>query len=134
MATLFLENGSDFVLNSAGGLLLAEGWDEIRQRIERRIFTNPQSFQTSGAPVQPQYIFDTTYGLGAGTVIGDNWTDQAINAFTDKIIAGVIQDQGVNGSVMPTVQSTVLPNHTVEFQIQVTLINGLQNTITLTVP
>jgi hypothetical protein len=134
MADLFLEDGADFVLNAAGDLVIATDWDEVRQRIERRIFTNPQTTQTGGEPIEPEYIFHTDYGLGAEAVIGDTWNQNAINSFRDKIIKGVIQDQGVNGAVMPSVQVNPISGHEVEFQIQVTLVNGLQNTITLSVP
>lgn len=134
MADLFLEDGADFVLTAAGDLLIATGWDEVRQRVERRIFTNPQTTQTNGSPVQPEYIFHTDYGLGAEATIGNVWDQSAINAFQDKIIQGVIQDQGVNGAVMPTVQVDPISGHEVDFKIQVTLVNGLQNTITLSVP
>ena len=60
MTDLSLEWGGDFTLTvPKGGISLVSGSDLTRQRLIRRLLTNPGD-----------YIFDTTYGAGLGRFIG----------------------------------------------------------------
>lgn len=134
MADLFLEFGTDFLLTANGDLCMATGWDEIRQRIERRILTNPAFEQFNGAPVVAEYIFDSNYGLGARAAIGFVFNNATIQQFIQRIYEGVLVDQGVNTNVPPVITySQPTPNEII-FNIAITLANGQQNTILLSLP
>lgn len=60
MADLFLEWGGDFVADSTGDLLIVDGDDEVRQRLERRLFT-----AANGG-----YLWHPEYGAGLPQKIG----------------------------------------------------------------
>src|ERR1700722_12293938 len=96
MPDLYLELGSDFILNAGGDVQLADGWDEVRQRIERLIFTNAAGFQSDGTPILAQYIFEPTYGLSASARVGNTVTKDMINQMTSIIYQGVLADPGVD--------------------------------------
>ena len=59
MADLDLEWGSDFQVDATGDLLIVDGDDEVRQRLERRLFT-----AVGG------YVWHAEYGAGLPQKIG----------------------------------------------------------------
>lgn len=59
MADLSLEWGSDFGVDSTGDILVVDGDDEVRQRLERRLFTATQG-----------YVWHPQYGAGLPQKIG----------------------------------------------------------------
>jgi hypothetical protein len=59
MAELFLEWGGDFVVSATGDLLLVDGDDAVRQRLERRLFTADNG-----------YVWHPEYGAGLPRKIG----------------------------------------------------------------
>ena len=134
MPDLFLEFGSDLLLTANGDIAMAEGWDEIRQRIERRILTNPAIEQSNGTLTPGDYIFDGDYGLGASTAIGYTFTPAVIQAFMQRIYQGVLTDVGVNTNVPPVITVIQQSPQQVQFNIAVTLASGAQNTILLSLP
>jgi hypothetical protein len=134
MSTLYLELGSDFVLTPSGSLLMASGWDEVRQRIERLIFTNAAGFQSDGTPILAQYIFDPAYGLSAGARVGDLVTNPLINEMTSIIYQGILADPGVDPTQPPVIQVSQPSFEQLLFVIGVTLLDGSQQTLTLLAP
>lgn len=59
MADLSLEWHSDFEIDSTGDLLVVDGDDEVRQRLERRLFTAVNG-----------YVWHKDYGAGLPQKIG----------------------------------------------------------------
>ena len=59
MADVSLEWNDDFVPDSTGDLLVVDGDDEVRQRLERRLFTAVQG-----------YVWHPDYGAGLPQKIG----------------------------------------------------------------
>lgn len=59
MTDIALEWNSDFQLSATGGLALVDGDDEVRQRLERRLFTAVQG-----------YVWHPSYGAGLPQKIG----------------------------------------------------------------
>src|SRR5674476_385449 len=59
MADLSLEWNDDFVPDATGDLLIVDGDDEVRQRLERRLFTAVKG-----------YIWHPSYGAGLPQKIG----------------------------------------------------------------
>lgn len=101
MPSLYMEWGEDLVLTPGGSLQMASGWDEVRQRIERRLLTNPLEVLPDGEPVTPDYIFDTTYGLGIPKYVGQNPTQDQLNQLRQKTNQGVMIDDQVSNAYPP---------------------------------
>lgn len=59
MADAALEWGGDFIADASGDLLVIDGDDEVRQRLERRLFT------AAGG-----YVWHPSYGAGLPKKIG----------------------------------------------------------------
>lgn len=69
MADLFLEWNGDFVIDANGGLLMVDGDDGVRQRLERRLFTAVQG-----------YVWHPSYGAGLPQKIGSVLTVSEIKS------------------------------------------------------
>ena len=59
MADVSLEWGADFEIDATGDLFVVDGDDEVRQRLERRLFTAVQG-----------YVWHPSYGAGLPQKIG----------------------------------------------------------------
>jgi phage baseplate assembly protein W len=59
MADISLEWGADFEVDASGDLLVVDGVDEVRQRLERRLFTAVNG-----------YVWHPDYGAGLPQKIG----------------------------------------------------------------
>jgi phage baseplate assembly protein W len=64
-----LEWHSDFALDAAGDLLVVDGDDEVRQRLERRLFT-----------AEKGYVWHPDYGAGLPQKIGSPLTSEYVKA------------------------------------------------------
>lgn len=73
MAEAALEWGNDFVLDPTGDLLIVSGDDEVRQRLERRLFTAVQG-----------YVWHPDYGAGLPQKIGSPFTVQQIKSIVQS--------------------------------------------------
>lgn len=104
MAAIFLEWGGDFITTPSGSIQVAVGWDQIRQRIVRRVITNPAEQLPSGVFTPPDYIFHPTYGLGLGSMVDQDLSDDFISQLEGRITAGVLADSQVNQSFTPQFQ------------------------------
>lgn len=76
MADLSLEWNTDFEPDSTGDLLLVDGDDEVRQRLERRLFTAVQG-----------YVWHPDYGAGLPQKIGSVLTVADIRSIVVSQIA-----------------------------------------------
>jgi hypothetical protein len=76
MADLFLEWHSDFEPDASGDLLVVDGDVEVRQRLERRLFTAVQG-----------YVWHPEYGAGLPQKIGDALSDSEIQAVVSSQLA-----------------------------------------------
>lgn len=85
----------DFVLDQEGGVSFAAPGDALRQRIFRRIITNPDG-----------YIYHPEYGLGLGQLIGRAMTRDQKEKLKQKIIQGILEDAETDKSVYPTITIT----------------------------
>ena len=75
MSEVSLEWRSDFQLDATGDLLVVEADDEVRQRLERRLFTP-----------QLGYVWHPTYGAGLPQRIGSPYTINQIRAIVSSQI------------------------------------------------
>lgn len=84
MADLFLEWGGDFQIDATGDLLVVDGDTEVRQRIERRLFTAPGG-----------YVWHPEYGAGLPRKIG--------SVFSLSQIRSIVMSQlALEASVAPS--------------------------------
>ncbi len=130
---LFLDYGADLVLDQNGGMQTAVGWDETRQRILRDLCTNSQSILPDGSPVQPEYIYDTSYGRNFRVLV-----DQPIGAayrsqLLQAVFAAVMVDVAVNSNVPPGIRLIRPDVRTLLVIISVPLQNQTVGTIALQV-
>ena len=76
MADLSLEWHDDFQVDSSGDLLVVDGDDEVRQRLERRLFSASQS-----------YIFHPEYGAGLPQKVGSTLSVAQIKSIVASQLA-----------------------------------------------
>ena len=91
-----LEWNSDFQVSSNGDLLLVDGDDEVRQRLERRLFTAVQG-----------YVWHPDYGAGLPQKIGSTLSVNDIKSIVSQQIA---LEASVATSPPPQVTVTASPN------------------------
>lgn len=133
MPSLFLEWNQDLLLTNSGSVLMAAGWDEVRQRIIRRFLTNSSLPLPDGTVTPPDYIFDSSYGLGAGALIDQNpdatWTGQ----FTRRMREAVVADAAVAPGALPSITITKPQIGTVQVFVTVQLISGMSGQFSMTI-
>jgi hypothetical protein len=76
MADLDLEWNGDFQVDANGDLLTADGNDEVRQRIQRRLFTAVEG-----------YVWHPPYGAGLPQKIGSVLSQSQIQSIVSSQIA-----------------------------------------------
>ena len=103
MADVYLEWNNDLVLTPNGDVQTATGWDEIRQRIVRRLITNSARTLPDGSTTAPDYVFHPGYGEGLGALVGQNPDSQFAAAVTARINAAVLVDTAVDPGAVPVV-------------------------------
>lgn len=132
---LFLELSSDFVINSNGGLQLATGsWDVIRQNFERFLFTQPTSTDFRGNPIPADWIFHPNFGLGAGSLIGENYNQATLNKLQQTVFQGALSASTGNSNVPPVVTVTSPNSQEVVATVVITPNNGAQQTLQVNLP
>lgn len=124
MTTLFLEWGDDLKLMCRTSLQTAVGWDEVRQRIVRRIVTNPSQQLPDGTFTPADYIFDQNYGAGLGAEVGQDFNDADLAVIRQKITQGVLADAAVETSIPPSISFAHVNPSTVDIIVSVTLLAG----------
>jgi hypothetical protein len=76
MADVSLEWNDDFQPDSTGDLMVVDGDDEVRQRLERRLFTAVQG-----------YVWHPNYGAGLPQKIGSVLSVSEINSVVSSQLA-----------------------------------------------
>ncbi|MBR0693688.1 hypothetical protein [Bradyrhizobium lablabi] len=76
MADVSLEWNDDFQPDSNGDLLLVDGDDEVRQRLERRLFT-----------AEKGYVWHPSYGAGLPQKIGSVYSVEEIKSIVASQLA-----------------------------------------------
>ncbi len=132
MADIFLEYGGDLVITQTGDIQMANGWDEVRQRITRLIFTTAAQYLPNGQFVNAQYIFDTGYGIGANYLVGQNFTPQQAAALQAAITQAVQKDPDINAQYLPQISVTRPSYNSLQIQVNLVLRSGQVGNITFT--
>ena len=126
MATfdLALEWGQDLTLNASGSLATVTGWDQVRERIIRRILTNPAQTLPDGSTTPPDYVFDPGYGIGGGALVSQNPTQRWLDALRQRVRQGVLSDAAVNPGYDPQIVISQPTPETFVIAVGVQLQNG----------
>lgn len=98
MADLSLEWHGDFEIDASGDLLVVDGDDEVRQRLERRLFTAKQG-----------YIWHPQYGAGLPQKIGSTLSVSQIRSIVASQLA---MEASVATSPPAQLTVTAPPNQT----------------------
>lgn len=122
-SAIWLEWGGDLVVSQNGGLIMASGWDQVRQRILRRLLTTAQITRHDGESFDAEYIFDTEYGLSFRTREGDLFSDSYADELKALINSAVIVDEGTDPARPPKIDMR-RTNHLVDIAITVYLSDG----------
>ncbi len=126
MTSLYLEWNGDLVLTPNGSILMATGWDEVRERIIRRFLTNSSLPLPDGTQTPPDYIFSPSYGLGAGALIDQNPTADFRANFTRRMREAVAADSAVSPTSVPSVRITTPMIGLIQVFVAIDLISGQQ--------
>lgn len=97
----FLNWNSDLVITPSGSVQTATGWDRVRQRIIRRIITNPARPLPDGSFTAADNVFSPNYGIGLGALIDQTDADEA--TLERKIAQGVLEDADVDSTIPPSI-------------------------------
>lgn len=124
MSVLYMEWGEDLVITPNGSLQLARGWDEARQRIERRLFTNAQEVLPGNVVVAPDYLFDINYGIGCAKKVGEPMNADLLGDIRQRVNQGVMVDDAVSDALPPSIQMFRQQNGTLLLIIGVPLKTG----------
>ena len=119
MADLSHDMGGDLQLSPTGNLALASGTEAGRQRVLRRLLTNP------GA-----YIWQLDYGAGLGAFVGQPNPEARMRAV---VRAQMLRESAVASSPAPSVDVLAGPDGTLTLTIAYTdAVTGAN--VTLSVP
>ena len=133
-ADLYCEFGDDFQLDAGGDLISSVGWDLTRQAVEYFILTNPQLTGQNNTPIAADDIFDPAYGLGARADIGQTYDAGTISDIEQKLYEGIMNSPNVDPEVPPVISYTQPTPFTLIFTAFITLLNGQQESIQLSLP
>ncbi len=132
--SLYLEYGSDFVLNQNGGLQNATGWTSVRQTIERAFLTSPSTALPGQGPLPPDYIFHPTYGTGAQREVGEHVTDEQLSVIASKLQQAAAANPAVDPLTPVEVSISRNGFQTIVLTAQVTLRNKTQGQVVFLLP
>lgn len=131
LTTFYLEWNGDLILTPNGSVLMAQGWDEVRERIIRRFLTNSALPLPDGTTTPPDYIFDPLYGLGAGALIDQNPDASFIAGFTRRMREAVVADAATDPGSLPSITVTTPYIGALQVFVAVQLISGQQGSFSM---
>ena len=99
--------GNDIESSARGGLALVDGDTMTRQRILRRLMTNPQTTLPDGTVIPGDYLWQPDYGAGLPKYVGSVGKEKEIQS---RCIAQMLLEPGVAQSPAPTVTVEYITN------------------------
>lgn len=119
---LYLDLGGDFQWTASGDLALTSGPTLTKQRLARRIFTNPSSTQGAGSP--GDYFFHPEYGGGCGNLIGRVTSGGSLQVLQQRVAAQARLESGVASNPPPQVSVRAIAGGEVDLAIRYTDAQG----------
>lgn len=132
MCDFYLEWNSDFILTPNGSIQTAVNWDRVRERIIRRFLTNPARALPDGSTTPPDYVFDPSYGFGAGALVDQNPTAAWRANLQRQMRQSILVDSAVDPGSVPTIGFVSL-GHAWQIIATVKLLNGQPGQIAITI-
>lgn len=127
----FLDWNSGLKLTPSGSIQTATGWDRVRQRIIRRIITNPAQLLPNGNYTPADNVFSMFYGIGLGAEIDKAQDANYQQVIERKIAQGVLEDEDVSSTIPPSIQFVQPTPSELWIIIGVTLTTGQSGTIAI---
>jgi hypothetical protein len=129
----YLDFNGDMLLTPSGSVQTATGWDQVRQRIVRRIITNAARQLPDLTFTPADDVFNPDFGIGLGALV-DQALNQDYESQIERMIAqGVLEDEDVNTTIPPSIVFERPNPSTLWIVIGVTLLTGLPGKISLKV-
>lgn len=132
MTDVYLEYNGDLVITPDGSIQIADGWDQIRERIVRRFLTNSAIPLPDGTSTPADYVFSPLYGIGAGALIDQNPTADFVKQLTGRMRNAVLLDAAVSPGAVPAVRVSRPQIGVLQVYVTVTLVTGTTNTLSFT--
>jgi hypothetical protein len=129
----YLDWNSDLQVTPSGSIQTAVGWDQVRQRIIRRIITNSAQQLPDGVMTPADYIFHPGFGVGGGALVDQNVDDAYIAKLEQIISRGVLEDADVSSTIPPTIQFSRPNDDTLWVIVNVVLKSGKPGQLALQV-
>jgi hypothetical protein len=130
--TFYLEWNGDLITTPNGSVLMASGWDKVRERIIRRFLTNSALPLPDGTTTPPDYIFSTFYGLGAGALIDQNPDANFRANFTRRMREAVVADAATAPGALPSISISSPMIGVVQIYVGIQLISGQLGSFSIT--
>ncbi len=124
----------DLVLTANISIQYAIGWDQLRQRIVRRILTNSAQQLPDGTYTPADYVYAPSFGEGAGAMVDQNPTHAYVLAMQQKINQGVLAETALAGVGTPEITFSQPTFDSFQVTIMVPLTSQLQGELVITVP
>jgi hypothetical protein len=129
----YLDWNSDLIITPSGSIQTAVGWDQVRQRIIRRIITNSAQQLPDGVMTAADYLFHPKFGVGGGALVDQDVSDDYIAKLEQIISRGVLEDVDVDSSVPPSIKFSRPNNDTLWAIVSVVLKSGKPGQLALKV-
>src|ERR1017187_10339519 len=130
---LFLDWNQDLLITPSGSIQTAVAWDRVRQRIIRRIITNSAQQLPDGVMTPADYIFHPDFGVGGGSLVDQNVSDDYIAKLEQIISRGVLEDADVDSTVPTSIQFSRPNDDTLWVIVSVVLKSGKPGQLALKV-
>lgn len=127
----YLDFNSDLLLAQDGQIQVAVGWDQVRQRILRRMITNAAVTLPTGVSTPADYIFHQDFGFGLGSLVGGAYTDDFLNDLQRRVAQAVFADDDIDATIPPSIDFSLPAPNTLQITIGVTLTSGQPGTISI---
>jgi hypothetical protein len=127
----YLDWNQGLKLTPSGSIQTATGWDRVRQRIIRRIITNPARQLPNGTFTPADNVFSMFYGIGLGTEVDRASDADHQEVIKRKIAQGVLEDEDVDSTIPPSIQFIAPTPSEIWIIIGVTLVTGQSGTISI---
>ena len=129
---LYLEWNGDLVLTPNGSVQTAVNWDQARERIIRSFLTNSAQQLPDGSYTPADYVFDITFGEGAGALVDQNPDQAYILGLTQRMRQAVLSDASADPGQVPVIVITQPEPDTYQVFVSVPLIDGTQGSVSIT--
>jgi hypothetical protein len=109
---------TDLQQSNSGDIMPVTGTDRGKQRILRRLLTNPADPKVPNDP--GEYIFDPTYGAGLRKYIGKNQDKGTLDRLQGIVQGQILQEAVVASTPAPVISIQQLPDFSLWVWIQYT--------------